>query len=78
MEKVNIDIVQQNVPQFFYKRFEMSLKAIGYFIIPIDYGYAYLLRTIKTKWSTNIPGEPASGLIFEAKYIRRIILCQKE
>lgn len=71
MKKVNIDIVQQNIPQFFYKRFELSLKATGYFIIPIDYGYAYLLRTIRTKWPTNIPGEPVLALSFEAKYIQQ-------
>lgn len=48
---LNVDELRQQVPAFFYKRLDIFQKAKDYFLIPIDYGYAYLLRSIRTKWS---------------------------
>ena len=48
---LNVDDLRQQVPAFFYKRLNLFQKLQDYFLIPIDYGYAYLLRSIRTKWS---------------------------
>jgi hypothetical protein len=47
---LNVDELRQQVPAFFFKRFDLFNKAVVYFLIPIDYGFAYLLRSIRTKW----------------------------
>lgn len=53
---LSIDTLTQQVPAWFYKRISLFQKYQEYFLIPIDYGFAYLLRSIRTKWSeTNTP-----------------------
>ena len=69
MQEVKIDVVRQNVPQFYYKRLDVNNLALGYFIIPIDIGYAYLLRTVKTKYSVWV--EEVSLLSMKVEFIQQ-------
>jgi len=55
MQKINIDIIRQSIPMFFYKRIKWAKNEITtYLVIPIDIGYNYLLRTIRTKWNSHL------------------------
>lgn len=49
-ELLNPDVLKEQVPAWFYKRMSLFGKPIGYFLIPIDIGFSYLLRSIRTKW----------------------------
>ena len=49
-EKINVDVIRQQIPAFFWKRLDLRFKAEDYFLIPIDVGFNYLLRSIRTKW----------------------------
>jgi len=69
MEKVHIDFIKQNVPQFYYKRLNLTDLAVGYFIIPIEQGYAFLLRTMRTKWQT---AEGNNVLRVRTKFIQQV------
>jgi len=55
LKKINIDIIRQSVPMFFYKRIKWAKNELTtYLIIPIDIGYTYLLRSIRTKWNSHL------------------------
>lgn len=56
--KLDVDALRQQVPAFFYKRFDLQSKAFDYFLIPIDIGYTYLLRSIRSKFSESDVGDP--------------------
>lgn len=61
-ERIDVDELRQQVPAFFYKRFDLSTAINGYFLIPIDWGFAYLLRSIRTKWQAVNEGNGFSKL----------------
>ena len=49
--KLDIDLLRQQVPAWFYKRFDLTAGGTKFdYTIPIDYGFGYLLRSINTKW----------------------------
>jgi len=47
---LKIDALRAQIPAFFYRRVDLTQKPQEYFIIPIDYGFNFLLREIRTKW----------------------------
>lgn len=51
MKPLDYDALRGQIPAYFYKRLDLTLKPQEYFIIPIDYGFTYLLRSVRTKWS---------------------------
>lgn len=51
LEPLDYDALRGQIPAYFYKRLNLNARPQEYFIIPIDYGYTYLLRSIRTKWS---------------------------
>lgn len=51
----NFDDYRQQVPAFFYKRFRKdnpttNIESPETWVIPLDFGYGYLLRMITSKW----------------------------
>lgn len=65
MKPLDFDSIRSQIPAFFYKRIDLTSKPQEYFIIPIEYGFCYLLRSIRTKWNHDIRiGLPELQLFF--------------
>lgn len=70
-QTLDIDYLKQQVPAWFFRRLTSnSINKYIDFLIPIDWGYGYLLRSIKSKWRDVAgAGEPNSGHL-DIKFIK--------
>ena len=71
-EALNYDLLRQQTPAFYYKRFRILTGTAFkfYFLIPLDFGYGYLLRRISSKWA-NFTGEVQPPLDYELIHTTR-------
>lgn len=71
-QTLDVNYLKQQVPAWFYRRIssQPDINKQVDFLVPIDWGYGYLLRSIKTKWQDKQgAGEPDSGNL-DIKFIR--------
>lgn len=69
---LKFDAVRAQTPQFFYKRLDLANRPLDYFIIPIDYGFCFILRSMRFKNSEFMPNGGSSLQSLTVEYIQQI------